>query len=178
MRWVCEIKLQKMHRGHYVSSVHVCVLSRFSRVRLCDPRDCSPTGFCVHGALQARILEWFAIPFSKGSSLPRDRTCVSCTGRQVLYPGSPKFPLLNANEGSWNMVVLWRAPATEPARAAASMNGILTKPSMPTLPMNWGNILFQLKKKSTNQRCRPEHKPLATQLAAKSPGQQMICVTH
>ena len=89
-----------MHRGHYVSSVHVCVLSRFSRVRLCDPRDCSPTGFCVHGALQARILEWFAIPFSKGSSLPRDRTCVSCTGRQVLYPGSPKFPLLNANEGS------------------------------------------------------------------------------
>ena len=44
---------------------------------LCDPMDCSPPGSSVHGILQARILEWVACPFSKGSSQPRDRTCIS-----------------------------------------------------------------------------------------------------
>ena len=43
-----------------------------SRVRLCDPM-----GYAVHGILQARILEWVAFPFSRGSSQPRDRTQVS-----------------------------------------------------------------------------------------------------
>ena len=38
---------------------------------LCDPMDCSPPGSSVHGILQARILEWTAIPFSRGSSQPR-----------------------------------------------------------------------------------------------------------
>ena len=45
---------------------------------LCDPVDCSPPGSSIHGILQARILEWFAISFSRGSSWPRDRTQVSC----------------------------------------------------------------------------------------------------
>ena len=40
--------------------------------------DCSPPGSSVHGILQARILEWVAIPFSRGSSQPRDWTWVSC----------------------------------------------------------------------------------------------------
>ena len=44
---------------------------------LCDPGDCSPPGSSVHGILQARILEWVAISFSRGSSGPRDRTPVS-----------------------------------------------------------------------------------------------------
>ena len=39
---------------------------------LCDPVDCSPAGFSVRGILQARILEWVAIPFSRGSSQPRE----------------------------------------------------------------------------------------------------------
>ena len=46
---------------------------------ICNPMDCSPPGSSVHGILQARILEWVAISFSKGSSQPRDRTQVSCT---------------------------------------------------------------------------------------------------
>ena len=37
---------------------------------LCDPTDCSPPGSSVHGILQARILEWVAISFSRGSSDP------------------------------------------------------------------------------------------------------------
>ena len=45
---------------------------------LCDPMGCSPPSSSVHGILQARILEWVAIPFSRGSPQPRDRTQVSC----------------------------------------------------------------------------------------------------
>ena len=41
------------------------------------PVDCSPPGSSVHGILQARLLEWVAISFSRGSSRPRDRTQVS-----------------------------------------------------------------------------------------------------
>ena len=51
---------------------------------LCDPTDCSPPGFSIHGILQARILEWVAIPFSRGSSRPRDRTQVSPTAGGLL----------------------------------------------------------------------------------------------
>ena len=51
--------------------VHLCLT-------LCDPTDCSPPGFSVHGILQARILEWVAIPFR--SFRPRDWTQVSSGG--------------------------------------------------------------------------------------------------
>ena len=47
-------------------------------VVLCNPVDCSPPASSVHGILQAGILEWGVIPFSRGSSLPRDQTQVSC----------------------------------------------------------------------------------------------------
>ena len=47
---------------------------------LCDPMDCSLRGFSVHGILQARILEWVTISFSRASSRPRDRTQVSRIG--------------------------------------------------------------------------------------------------
>jgi len=57
---------------------------------LCDPVDYCLPGSIVHGILQARILEWVAMPFSRGSSHPRDGThvsvsYVSCIGRWVLY---------------------------------------------------------------------------------------------
>ena len=44
---------------------------------LCDPMDSSLPGSSLHGILQARVLEWVAISFSRGSSRPRDRTWVS-----------------------------------------------------------------------------------------------------
>ena len=47
--------------------------------------DYSPLGSSVHGLLQGRTLECVAIPFSRGSSWPRDQTQVSCIGRQILY---------------------------------------------------------------------------------------------
>ena len=58
----------------------------------CDPMDSTLPGSSVHGILQARILEWVAISFSRGSSRPRDRTPVSHTaGRSLLSepPGKP-----------------------------------------------------------------------------------------
>ena len=45
---------------------------------LSDPTDCSPPGSSLHGILQAKVLEWGAISFSRGSSWPRDWTLVSC----------------------------------------------------------------------------------------------------
>ena len=45
---------------------------------LCNPMDCSLPGSSVHGILQARIVEWVAISFSRGSCQPRDQTLVSC----------------------------------------------------------------------------------------------------
>ena len=48
-----------------------------SCLTLWDPMDCSLPGFSVHGILQARVLEWVTISFSRGSSQPKDRTQVS-----------------------------------------------------------------------------------------------------
>ena len=60
-----------------------CVLLKWSEVAqlcltLCYPMDCSLLGPSIHGIFQARVLEWFVISFSRGSSQPRDRTQVSC----------------------------------------------------------------------------------------------------
>ena len=51
-----------------------------SCLTLCDPVDCSLPSFSVHGILQARILEWVTISFSRGSSCPRHQTQVSRIG--------------------------------------------------------------------------------------------------
>ena len=67
-----------------------------SRVQLCVPMDCSLPGSSVHGILQARILEWAAISFSRESSWPGDRTLHY---RQILYhlshQGSQNFTSQN-----------------------------------------------------------------------------------
>ena len=77
-----------------------CMLSHFCRVPLCDPMDCSlPVSF-VHGISQARILEWVAMPGSRGSSQPRGQTHISCIfciagdSLPLSYQGSPNKPIL------------------------------------------------------------------------------------
>ena len=57
-----------------LSQRKVKVLVTQSYPTLWDPMDCNPPGSSVHGILQARILEWVAFPFSRGSSQPRDQT--------------------------------------------------------------------------------------------------------
>ena len=66
----------------------VKVLVTQSFPTLCDPMDCSLLGSSNRGILQARILEWVAVPSCRGSSRPRCRTYishVSCIGRQFLH---------------------------------------------------------------------------------------------
>ena len=65
---------------------YLVVVQSLNHVQLfCGPMECSLPGSSVHGIFQARILEWVAISFSRGSSPPRDRTQVSCIGRRILY---------------------------------------------------------------------------------------------
>ena len=75
-----------------------------SCLTLCDPVDCSLPSSSVHGILQARILEWVAISFSRGSSQPRDRTWISCFSKccatfwQLLASLSLQFPSLTLKQ--------------------------------------------------------------------------------
>ena len=68
------------HQSH----VSHCLVTK-SWSDLWDPLDCSPPGSSVHGIFQARILEWVAISFSRGSSQHRDQTHASHIGRRILY---------------------------------------------------------------------------------------------
>ena len=62
---------------------------------LSDPMDCSPSGSSVHGVLLARILEWVATPFSRGSSRPRDRIGAVCiAGRFLHHLSQQRRPIL------------------------------------------------------------------------------------
>ena len=80
-------------------AILLCVLRRSVVFdSYCDPMDCSPPGSSVHGVLPATILKWIAIPFTRGSSWPRDQThisYISCISRLVLYHwhhlGSPQI---------------------------------------------------------------------------------------
>ena len=70
-----------------------------SHVWLCNPMDCSLPGPFVHGILQARILEWVAIPFSRGSFWLGDRTWVSCTtGRFFTVWATRNWGLKSLND--------------------------------------------------------------------------------
>ena len=77
--------------------------------------DGSPPGSSAHGILQARILQWVAIPFSRGSSLPRDWTWVSCIAGRVFtvwdmqdLPGERMDGCMDGERevGGWNMDLL------------------------------------------------------------------------
>ena len=80
-----------------------------SYLTLCDPMDCSPPGLSVHGILQARMLEWVSMPFSRESFWPRDQTGtsdVSCIGRQILYHCSVTWgALVQINLNIWLLKV-------------------------------------------------------------------------
>ena len=80
-----------------------CVLSRFSRVQLCDPMDCSPPDSSVHGILQARILGWVAVPASRGSSNPGIKSAspaapaLRVDSTPLSHKGSPMLYMLYHN---------------------------------------------------------------------------------
>ena len=78
----CNNNSELKEETSYVTKMKECRKKKFvlfssSRASDHDPVDCSPPGSSIHGILQARILEWVAISFSRGSSQPRDWTQVS-----------------------------------------------------------------------------------------------------
>ena len=61
---------------------------------LCDSMDCSPPGSAVHGILQARILEWIAMPFSREptpGNQPREPSALQADSLPSEPPGKPKY---------------------------------------------------------------------------------------
>ena len=107
------------------------VVPSLSCVRLfCDPIDCSPLGSSRHGILQARTLEWVAMPSTRGSSQPRDRPLVSCTAG-----------------GFFTDWATWEAPQTTRHPGNSLNNGFkclqLTQGSNPGL-LHCRRILYQL----------------------------------
>ena len=89
-----EIQWLKMRAGEVAwKKVKVKSESEVAQscLTLCNPVDCSPPGSSIHGILQARVLEWDAIAFSRGSSRPRDRT-------QVFHIAGRRFNLWATRE--------------------------------------------------------------------------------
>ena len=87
--WACRARWRKYFSCKYCRAVRIWTNHSTTKVivkvsvtqscpTLCDPMDYSPPGSSVHGILQARILEWVAIPFSRGSFRPRDQSRVYC----------------------------------------------------------------------------------------------------
>ena len=77
----------------------------------CNPVDCSLPGSSVHGILQARILEWVAIPFSRGPSQRRDPTHISCIAGGFFTAKPPWKPLRGFSWykiGAWKVLLDWR----------------------------------------------------------------------
>ena len=75
-----------MHVSHFLVRPTICCCCLVTKLypTLWETMDCSPPGSSVRGISKARILEWVAISFSRGSSSPRDWTCISCLGRRIL----------------------------------------------------------------------------------------------
>ena len=96
--------LTTSHNHEWIQPAPLClesmkVLVAQSYPILCDPMDNSPPGSSVHEILQARILEWVALPSSRGPSWPRDQTRISCLlhwqagSLPLVPPGKPPLPL-------------------------------------------------------------------------------------
>ena len=107
MGGVQEVRLER-YTGHlesidlnfyqlYFKKLHFTVAKQIKicccLVQLCDPVDCSQPGSSVHGISWARILEWVAISFSRGSSRPRDRNASPALwvdSLPLIHQGSPQ----------------------------------------------------------------------------------------
>ena len=132
------------HPGYnlYVLLLLLLLLSRFSRVRLCDPIDGSPSGSPVPGILQARTLEWVAISFSnawkwkvKGKSLSCGRLFV--TPWTVAHQAPPPSMGLSRQE-YWSGVPL---PSPCTSVTDANFKGLNNSKKIQT---NINTIIFQL----------------------------------
>ena len=86
--------------------VHAQLLQSFPTLGNC--MDCSLPGSSIHGIFLARILEWVAIPFSRGSSWPRDWTHVSCIAGRFFtteLPGKPSRHVEDISQDDHSLII-------------------------------------------------------------------------
>ena len=99
--------MHKIHWQFLFRSLCVCIRS----FKLCptpgDPMDCSLPGSSVHGILQARILEWIAMPSSRGSSWPRNGTCIMSPAVAGGFFTTSTTCLRSLGECKWWFLLLW-----------------------------------------------------------------------
>ena len=116
--------------------------------------NCSPPGFSVHGISRARIPEWVAISFSRGSSLSRDWTHVSCTGRWILHHWATRCPKLTAKPWGTRMLgkcfglaseawaTCWNFAVLHWSRALCLLESLLEALYHPPLRKPWAKTLW------------------------------------
>ena len=99
----------------YVSCIGMRSKSFQSCPTLCDPLDCGPSGSSNYGILQARILKWVAMPFSRGSSQSRDQTYIyyvylpwQVGSLPLVPPGKPQARHLGRYTGSQDMLLAYK----------------------------------------------------------------------
>ena len=120
---------------------HSCLCSVVqSCLTLCDPMDCSPPGSSIHGIFRSRILEWVAISSSRGSSQPRDWTCVSCAGRWILYHWATRealFHTATAAKSLQSCPTLWNSRDGSPP--GSPIPGILQARTLEWVAISFSN---------------------------------------
>ena len=117
---------------------------------LCDPMHCSLPGSLVHGIFQARVLEWVAISFSRGSSQPRERTRVSQTAsRHVTVWATREAPAMRGAGGGVSQMSQLLASGGQNIGVSSSTS-VLPKNTQDWYPFRWtGWISLQSKGLST-----------------------------
>ena len=94
-----EIKHTKVYEKVKVLVTQSCLI-------LCNPINCNQPGSSVHGILQARKLEWVAIPFSRASSQPRNQTWNSCNSRSPVVRFFNNRATKEAHQNLWDIAIV------------------------------------------------------------------------
>ena len=131
---------------------------------LCDPMD--PLGSSVCGILQARVLEWVAIPFSRGSSQPRDRTRISGIEGRFLPSEPPGKPCVSFYEGANPIRGLYPNDLTTPLFQMPSCLGVRASPQQ-----------FQRNKRSVHRRLIVSLGGTHEATNLSSPQRSELCIT-
>ena len=103
--------------------MHVCSVTQ-SCPNLCYPMYCSPPGSCVHGILQARILDWIAMPCSRGSSQSKDQIHVSSV-RSLSRVQHFVTPWTIAHQASLSITNSWGLLKLMPIKLVMSCNHLI-----------------------------------------------------
>jgi len=100
------VEKKKRGKAEVFGLYHACVRAKSlqSCLTLCNTMDCSLPGSSVHGTLQARIMEWVAVPFSRGPSQPRDQTRIS----RLLHWKAGSLPRASLGQPLWFITMFYQ----------------------------------------------------------------------